>query len=439
MFFGRNLTYVAVVLFVLYCCSQIWSIGSLLFVIAAIAAVVGVVVDIVTLWVYCDGPVSVTREMSHRFSCGDTTTVRLEVCSRYRVVSVMAYVYDELPVELQVRDLCLRMTLEPGVKSSATYDITPKTRGVMKFGNANVFVHTPLRLVERRFVSEIGDEVHVYPSFQFIHDAQMVSPVNRDVALGLRQVHRRGHSVEFDTIREYFAGDDYRTINWHATARRHQLMVNQFEDETCQNVVAVVDKGRGMQHSFDGMTLLDYAINATIRLAYTAIEHHDNAGVVTFGKRVDTYVAPSRRTNALNNILSSLYADSVDFVQSDYSLLMQFCQMHLKRRSLIVVFTTFESMEAMRRQLPFLRHIALTHALLVVFFEDSDMEALAEQPHETTREYVTNILAHSAIYEKKMIVGELMRCGISALLTHPENLSSEVINKYVKMKRHNVI
>ena len=116
---------------------------------------------------------------------------------------------------------------------------------------------------------------------------ELLAISNRLTDLGIKRIRRVGHNTEFEQIKEYVKGDDYRTINWKASARRHQLMVNVYQDERSQQIFNVIDKGRVMQQAFRGMTLLDYAINASLVLSYVAMHKEDKAGIVTFNEKFD--------------------------------------------------------------------------------------------------------------------------------------------------------
>lgn len=438
MFIGRHLIYSLFAIAALYACGAVWAGFYLVDKIFGVLVIVGIIYDLIVLYGASRGEVKITRILPRRMSCGDESEVKISVVGAHNV-PLGGYILDELPVEFQKRDLSVPITIKPSQENVVSYMVRPTARGDVEFANVNLFVYTPLRLIERRYVMKESQRVSVFPSFHFIRDVQLSSPVNRDRVVGSKIMRRRGQSTEYDTIREYVTGDDYRSINWRASSRRSQLMVNQYCDETCQDIISVIDKGRGMRHVFDGVSLMDHAINATIRLSYSVIEHHDNAGVLTFEKNVDSYVAPSHSSDCLNKILLSLYADKTSYAQSDYSKLMQFCQVKIQRRSLFIIYTTFESMDAVRRQIPFLKHIASRHAVLVVFFEDEDMAELAHAHRETNLDCVTSVLAHSSIYEKRLIVNELRRYGIFSMLTNPQNLSGSVINRYIELKRHHVI
>ena len=175
--------------------------------------------------------------------------------------------------------------------------------------------------------------------------------------MGLKRIRRIGHNTDFEQIKDYIPGDDYRTINWRATARRHQLMVNQYQEERSQPVYSVIDKGRMMQQAFAGMTLLDYAINAALVLSYVAVRKEDKAGLVTFSDGFDTFVSASNQPGHIRRLQEALYAEQTQFAESDFSALLVGLSHRVSRRSLMVLYTSFTGLVSLRRQLPYLRRL----------------------------------------------------------------------------------
>lgn len=220
----------------------------------------------------------------------------------------------------------------------------------------------------------------VYPSYMMLRQYELLAMSNNLTEMGIKRIRRIGHNTDFEQIKDYVVGDDYRTINWRATARCHQLMVNVYQEERAQQVYQVVDKGRMMQQTFNGMTLLDYAINASLVLSYVAINKQDKAGLVTFSDKFETFIHASRQSGHMQTLQEALYAEHTEFAETDYSALLTGLSRHVSHRSLLVLYTSFTSMAALRRQLSYLRQLAMRHRLLVVFFEDEELRTFANTP-----------------------------------------------------------
>src|SRR5690606_941756 len=198
--------------------------------------------------------------------------------------------------------------------------------------------------------------VKVYPAFHALKKYDLVAWTNNLPEAGSRKIRKIGQSVEFEQIREYVTGDDIRTLNWKATARKGgQLMVNNYTDERSQQVYCMIDKGRVMKMPFGGMTLLDYAINATLISSRVVLRRQDRAGLITFDERIGHVIAADRKAGQMNLILETLYAQQTEYGESDYEKLFTLTRTKLRQRSLLVLFTNFESLSGLQRQLPFIR------------------------------------------------------------------------------------
>ena len=395
------------------------------------------VLDVLLLWRVRRG-VEARRETPDRLSNGDDNDLRIHLENHYRF-PLSATALDELPFQFQMRDAAYRVRIPSGEAKTVAYAVRPVRRGVYSFGALNVYAASPLGLAGRRFRFDEGREVPVYPSFLQMRKYEFLAGTNRLDEVGIKKLRRLGHTMEFDAIREYVRGDDPRTVNWKATARRGSIMVNQYRDERAQPVYALLDTGRVMQMPFEGMTLLDYSINAALVLLNTALSKGDRAGLVTFSHEIGATLPAGRRGGQIGRILETLYALDTDFLETDYARLHAHLRRSLSRRSLLLVFTNFETRSSMRRQLPYLRALARQHVVVVVFFENTLLRELLDgSPRDTEGIYVKATAEQFAL-EKREIVKELSRHGIQSVLTSPQDLSVETINKYLELKARGVV
>jgi len=221
--------------------------------------------------------------------------------------------------------------------------------------------------------------------------------VNENAELGLKKIRKIGQSSEFEQIKEYTIGNDMRTINWKATARKNQLMVNQYEDEKSQHIYNLIDKGRLMRSPFNEMTLLDYAINSSLVLSNIIIKKQDKAGLLSFNHIIDAFLKPDNKVKQLKNILEILYKQSTNFLESDFSKVYAFIRRNIKRRSLLILYTNFNSMIGLKRQLPYLRILNRFHLLVVVFFKNTGIETISQQKANTLEDIYINTIAENTI------------------------------------------
>jgi uncharacterized protein (DUF58 family) len=384
------------------------------------------------------GMVHTSRNLPDRLSNGDRNPIAIHLRSTY-LFPVRFLLIDELPFRFQIRDFQLKGALKPGAPRILTYELRPTERGLYRFGNLLVFVRTPLGLLMRRYSTGDGQEVAVYPSFLQLRKYELMSLSNRLYELGLKKIRRIGHTMEFEHIKEYVRGDDIRNLNWKATAKQGQLMVNQYQDEKSQPIYSIIDTGRVMKMPFEGLSLLDYAINAALVLSRVAIRKQDRAGLMTFCRKVENRVVADRRLSQMQRIMETLYNIQTDFAESDFARLYVDLKRKLNQRSLLLLYTNFETMDALSRQLPYLKVLQKQHLLIVIFFENTELKSYSSEPAPSLREVFRQTIARKFIYEKKRIVRELNRHGIQALLTKPEDLTVATLNKYLEIKARGLI
>ncbi len=396
-----------------------------------------VFIDYLLLYLTRKG-IAVRREHAEKLSNGDENPFFIHIESRFRL-PIKATVIDELPFQLQVRNFEKSVNLKPGERKMFSYMIKPNQRGEYKFGFVNVFVRTVFGLCERRYKLLKPKTVPVFPSYMQLRKYEFLAISNRLEDVGIKKLRRVGQNTEFDQIREYVRGDDIRNINWKATARKGSPMVNQYQDEKSQQIICAVDKGRTMKMPFNELSLLDHAINSSLVFSNIAIRKDDRAGLITFSNRLDTFLHPSKRNNQMQRIQNALYKQETSYKESDYLKLYQSINWHLTQRSLIVLFTNFESLAGLNRQLKYLKRISQDHLLLTVFFENTELKKLTKQRPESTLDVYTQTIAEKFDFEKRLIAKELRKNGIHSILTTPENLTVNVINKYLEFKSRSMI
>ena len=308
------------------------------------------------------------REAPDRLSNGDENPLSIYLENHYDF-PVQIQIIDEIPFQFQKRDLMFRTALQAAETQILEYTLRPTKRGEYSFGAVNVYVKSPIRLLKRRYQFSQDKMVVVYPSFLQMRAYELMAISNRLTELGVKKIRKIGQSQEFEQIRQYVQGDDIRNINWKATARRNDLMVNAFQEEKSQNVYCLIDKGRVMQMPFGGLSLLDYAINATLVLSNIAIYKQDKAGIITFSDRMGQVLLADRKAGQMTKILDVLYKQKTRFLETDYESLYVHTKTYIRQRSLFLLFTNFETVTSMRRQLPYFRKLAKDHLLIIVFFE----------------------------------------------------------------------
>lgn len=394
-------------------------------------------IDLLILFRFKQG-IKAKRIVAEKLSNSDINIISLELTNLYPF-KIFATLIDELPFQFQVRDFIKHISLKNGEIKSIDYHVIPTERGEYEFGSLNIFIASIFKIVSRRYRLEAQKEVAVYPSYIQMKKYEFLAFNNRLSEFGLKKIRKIGHTMEFEQIKNYINGDDVRTINWKATAKKAELMVNQYQDEKSQPIYSIIDIGRVMKMPFENLKLLDYAINSTLAFSNIALLKNDKAGMLTFSKKVENRVSASNKKTNLSLINEVLYNIQTDFSDSDFGLLYATIKRTINQRSLLVLYTNFEHISALKRQLPYLTAISKKHLLLVVFFENTELESLINQNAEDLQSIYHKTIAQKFSYEKKLIVKELNNHGIHAILTKPKELSVSVINSYLQFKSRGMI
>lgn len=378
------------------------------------------------------------RILPDRFSNSDENLVAIQLYNGYSF-PIEVGIVDELPVQFQMRDFFRKIKVAGKDKNTFQYTVRPVDRGEYVFGNLNCFATTIIGLVRKRYTFNKEQMVKVYPSFVQMKKYDFLAIDNRLSHIGLKKIRRIGHTMEFEQIKEYVAGDDVRTVNWKTTAKRGQLMVNQYQDEKMQPIYSIIDSSRVMKMPFGGLKLLDYAINSALAFSNVALKKGDKIGLVNFSNKLGNYLPAQAKKTHLNLVLESLYNLDTKFLDSDFGVLQALVKQRITHRSLILLYTNFEHISSLHRQLPYLQAIAKKHLLVVIFFENTELYKLSTIQPTNVSEIYDQTIAQQFEFDKKLMVRELQQRGIQTVLTTPEDLTVNTINKYLEIKSRGLL
>lgn len=378
------------------------------------------------------------RIVQERLNLGFDNTISLSVRNSFPF-PVSVRLIDELPVQFQDRNFRKCLKIQASGRQVQEYVLKPVNRGEYFFERILCYVRSPLGLLQRRCISEASQVVKVYPATKFLRQYQLLALSDSNQYAGSKKIRKIGHSMEFEQIKEYVPGDDIRTINWKATARKGSVMVNNYIDARSQQIYCLIDKGRTMKMPFDGMSLLDYSINAALIFLNIALLKQDRAGLITFSSKMNDVIAAEPSSTQISKINEALYRQTTDFSDSNYESLTTAVYRKLSHRSFLLLFTNFETMSSLERQLPFLKRLASRHLLCVVFFQNTLLKEIHENQPDTMEGIYIKTIAERFDYEKKQIVKELRRHGILSVLTTPEGLTVDVVNKYLELKARQMV
>lgn len=342
---------------------------------------------------------------------------------------------DELPQQMQYRDKIATLSINGADNRKVVHQIKPVTRGEYNFGRLYAFVSSDkLSLISYKKLLCEDQKVAVYPSIIQMKKYALQIFSQTASFYGIRRVRTIGENDEFEHIRNYVIGDNIKAINWKATSRKGELLVNQYQDSRSQMVYSLIDKGRAMELPFNGLSLLDYAINSSLVISNIVLQKYDKAGLITFSNTIDGMIKAESNLNQLESISHALYKQVTAFKEPNYELLYYTIRKSISKRSILFLYTNFEDKYDLERNLQYLRLINRHHLLIVISFINSEIESAAIANAVAHEEIYTKTIAQSAMVEKEVIMKEIKNAGIQVILTKPEDLSVMVINKYLEIK-----
>jgi len=382
---------------------------------------------------YSKKGIKASRILPERFSNSDVNYVQIKLKSTYDFYTSLQLI-DELPIQFQKRDFLMKVALNGKEQKTVTYDVRPFDRGSYYFGNLNCYASSLFSLIKRRYTFNANQSVKVYPSFIQMKKYDFLAIDSKLSHFGLKKIRRIGHTMEFEQIKEYVTGDDLRSINWNATAKSSHLMVNQYQDQKMQPIYSIIDSSRVMKMPFEELKLLDYAINSTLAFSNIALKKGDKVGLIEFSNKINKIVPAQAKRTYLNTLLNALYSVDTNFLDADYGLLQATIKRNINQRSLLMLYTNFEHISSLRRKISYLQAIAKRHVLVVIFFENTELDKLANIEIKNMTDLYNQTIARQFQYDKKLIVKELNHKGIQTVLTTPQNLTVNTINKYLEIK-----
>ena len=402
-----------------------------------VVIIVLLVLDLLLLYKQKEG-ISARRLLPDKFSNSDENPVSITTQNKY-VFKVFLDIIDELPIQFQKRDFLYTTTINPYQTHNFEYMVRPVDRGEYYFGHLNIYASSILKIIKRKYQFQNEQMVMVYPSLIQMQKYDFLAISNKLTLMGLKKIRRIGHTSEFEQIKEYVHGDDFRTVNWKATAKHAELMVNQYQDEKSQPIYSIIDTGRVMKMPFEGLKLLDYAINSALAFSNVALKKYDKVGLLSFSKKIDNFLPAVNKITYLNRILNTLYNINTKFTDSDYGQLYAQLKRKVTQRSLILLYTNFEHLSALKRQLPYLQAINKKHLLVVIIFENTELKTIITENAEDLQSIYHKTIAEKFDYEKRLMVKELKKYKIQSILTPPEQLTVNTINRYLEIKARGLL
>ncbi len=341
---------------------------------------------------------------------------------------------DEYPYQFHADATYLTGTLPPFDIYEARYHVRPVRRGDYQFGDINLRYSSHFKTFIRQARYPAAATVPVYPNILDVRKYDLLARKGLLQELGLRQTRQYGEGSEFERLRDYTPDDEFRRINWKATARRSRPIAVEYQTERSQYVMSVLDTGRLMRPPVGELAKLDYVINTTLLLSYVALLKGDHVGMLTFSDEVHSYLAPRSKRDQFYRMLETLYNTDMHAVESDYPRALGMLSRKQGRRSLILVFTDLVTLDAASPLIASLRRLARRHLPLIVTISDPDVHRIAHQPVAGSEHLYQRAVAEMLLDERRAILDSLHHSGILTLDVPADQLTISVINTYLRLK-----
>jgi uncharacterized protein (DUF58 family) len=383
----------------------------------------------------------VKREPPRIFSVGRANPVRLQITTTARRPLVVQ-VNDDAVAALAIDDLPARVPVPATGHATVTYHVRPRARGLYELGDHHLRWATPLGLWQRQIRFPARDPVRVYPDVQAVRTYELLARQSLENRM-VRTVRLRGGENEFEALRDYQRDDEYRAIDWKATARRQKLIAREYQQERNQSVLCMLDCGRLMTAETLGLSQLDHALNATLMLAHVATRAGDQVGMLAFDASIRAFLPPQGGRRAAQRVIAASYDIHAQVVETDFELAYAYLSHRLRKRSLVVLFTEVIDDVSARSVVRTMRGLGPRHLGLCVLFRDEALDAMAE-PHMTAdparpEDLYQRAAAAEAIGWRDRLVRDLEEAGALVLQVAPAKLSPALINRYLKIKAERLL
>ncbi|MEO8634333.1 MAG: DUF58 domain-containing protein [Gemmatimonadales bacterium] len=385
------------------------------------------------------GTLAVVREPPPAFSVGRPLPVRYR-WSHALGRSLTLRIREVFPPMLRAESGAERRLVVPaGDPMAEDLVLIPVQRGKGAGGLMHLRSLGPWGLAWSQRALDLPWQATVYPNLVGASLRTLPTQSQRRREAGFRSIRRIGEGRQFESLKEWVSGEDTRTIDWKATARRGKVMSRQYEDERRQQVLLVIDAGRMLTAVVDGRPRLESVIEAALHLAHSAVEHDDNVGLLVFADTVQQYVPPARGRRALRAVLDALAAVEGKLVEPDYPAAFAYLATRNRKRALTVLFTDLidrTASEALVAQAGTLRP---RHLPLAVTLRDPGMERLATGRPATAAGAFERAAAEELLQARTEALAELRGRGVLVLDVGPAGASAAVVEQYNRLKRRGLL
>ncbi len=400
-------------------------------------------VFLMLFWDYNSSPdrriLEVKRLGSNKLSLHEEEKISFEILNRGNR-ELYVELKDDIPDHHFIRrEVVMKKNLSVNVKEILSYRIVPTKRGAFSFPKVYVRALGRFKLVMKHWVIELPEEYKVYPNMKNLKKYRVSLSNNRIMREGHRTIKFLGRGTSFESLREYNHGDEYRKINWKATARENKPIVNQYEPEKNQYVYIFIDGGRPMSYTLKGNNKLDMAVNTALVLSDIVNQQGDQTGLLLFDIKVQEMLLPGKGPGHRNKILEALYHVEGERESSNYQEAFNYFSTKERHRSTIFLFTDFDTYEEAEEMSRVLTILSKKHSVVVVLMKNESYSQIINQRAKNQEEIFNKGVALELSEERRRIINTLNRRGVFCIECSPEKLEYTVINKYLHMKNRSLV
>ncbi len=376
---------------------------------------------------------NIQRHLPERLSVGHPTPMTLDVQNRMRR-SAQIQLAEDCPPEMEVSPGLCEAMLRGGETVRFACRLTVRQRGAHRLGPVFVRILPAGGLLYRQFTMDLEAEVQVFPNLVNVRKSELLARRGASAEQGLARLRQIGQGSEFESLRPYIRGDEMSRIEWKATARRGTLIVKNYEPERQQSILVAIDVGRATAGEFQGLSRVDYLVNATLMLAFVALRQRDQFSLLAFSDKIESYLPPISGIKNLEQVARALYQLQPRLVESDYGAACRFLGLKNRKRSLLCMMTDIIDRQASDILIAYMARFACYHLPLAVTLSNTDLQHLAHQPLGGCDDLHSKAVACDILSAREEALVSMRRKGVSVLDVPPNRLTPELINRYTLIK-----
>jgi uncharacterized protein (DUF58 family) len=346
---------------------------------------------------------------------------------------------DEVPSEFTANPEEFSLRLGPNSRATMHYEFRAHRRGAWTFRHVYLQARSRLGMWRRYLTYKVETDVHVYPDMKQLSEYAVLARTNRLSLVGVRRTRRIGQDNEFERLRDYTLDDNYRYMDWRATARRNKLTVKDFQTNQSQRLIFMLDCGRMMTNLAGGLSLLDHSLNAMLMLSFVALRQGDSVGLVCFSDQIHNYVPPRGGMNQMNRLLHSVFDRFPRLVESRYDEAFLYLDSHCKKRSLVILTTNLIDEVNAHQVQQYLSILVGRHLPLGILIRDHRLFDAVEQNAASGHSFYRAAAAAEILTWRHQVITNLQHRGVLALDVFPEQMTAPLVNQYLEIKARHLL